>query len=387
MNYSQAVRPSLLISLNSAASLAAGRPWTVTLDSEGGSGGTNQISVAKGDGFPAITTPVKNGYIFAGYYTQANGAGTKIYNADGTPAIAASTFTENVTLYANWTPVRVKLSFDLQGATTGTTTQTVTYNSALSNITAPTRTGYAFGGYYLFPNGQGTKIYNANGTPAISLSTFAAATTLYAYWLWYDIKSVTGSTTSYTLYDSVDATMKNTSLTIAPASGHKVASFSFDNTTWHNVDSVKKNLANTSLAAAVIYYANENSNEIVFEFKGISTSSPISFYLQTTAGAYSGLKNSTGSVKGVAVQATFGGVVHMVGEDIDTLEDDDTITLAADIVQVGYGFKHWKTSDGRVLSTAQSVKLKKSLINDTVVIAVFELVSSSNVNLEVDNTE
>ena len=112
---SRAVRPAILLTLNSAASHTA-KPTgvTITLNKEGGSGGSTEVSVAFGDTMPTLASPAKSLYAFGGYYTSTNGGGTKIYNADGTPAISASIFTADTTLYAYWTDISsiVTSSFD-----------------------------------------------------------------------------------------------------------------------------------------------------------------------------------------------------------------------------------------------------------------------------------
>lgn len=280
----------------------------------------------------------------------------------------------------------IKITFDNQQGSPASSESIFAGGKPMPTLTSvPTRENYAFAGYYTQANGAGTKIYNSNGSPAVAVIPFEADTTLYAYWSsWYNIASITGSTAQYTLHNSADSDMKNTILTIIPQTGHIVSSFSFDNVTWYDVDSIRRTLPNTTIAAGAFYYANENANHLVFEFKGILAPISISFYLHTTAGSYVGLKEQT-AVTGVYVTATLGGMAYIIGDDLDSLGDDDTITLAADITRAGYGFKHWITSDGTILSTAQSVRLKKSLVIDSLIIAVFEPVSSNNVNLETNN--
>ena len=50
---------------------------------------------------PAITTPTRQGYAFAGYFSGEGGAGTKYYNEDGSSAANAD-FDADTTLYAHW---------------------------------------------------------------------------------------------------------------------------------------------------------------------------------------------------------------------------------------------------------------------------------------------
>ena len=51
----------------------------------------------------SITRPARNGYIFDGYYTNTNGVGTKIINADGTfVSNSFNNFLSDTTIYAKW---------------------------------------------------------------------------------------------------------------------------------------------------------------------------------------------------------------------------------------------------------------------------------------------
>lgn len=78
--------------------------------------------------------------------------------------------------------LQTTITFDRQSGTGGTGSATVTYGSNMSTITAPTRTGYTFGGYYTATDGGGTKYYNANGTYAKAWDIEDPTKTLYAKW-------------------------------------------------------------------------------------------------------------------------------------------------------------------------------------------------------------
>lgn len=73
------------------------------------------------------------------------------------------------------------LTFDKQGGTGGTASITAKGGLDMPAITVPTKTGYAFQGYYKSTNGSGTKYYNADGTSARK-SDLEGSVTLYAYW-------------------------------------------------------------------------------------------------------------------------------------------------------------------------------------------------------------
>ena len=74
---------------------------TVTLNKQGGTGGSSSVTATYGSTMPTITVPTLSGYVFDGYYTDTNGSGTKYYNANGSSAHTCD-FTSAKTLYAKW---------------------------------------------------------------------------------------------------------------------------------------------------------------------------------------------------------------------------------------------------------------------------------------------
>ena len=118
----------------------------ITFDPNGGV--VNPIG-ANTDIFGRLTnlpTPTRSGsYRFDGWYTAAKG-GTKI--------TTDTVFSENTTVYAQWTysggddgTTRYTVSFDTNGGSK-VSNKTVTRNSAVSEPTAPTKDGYTFDGWY-----------------------------------------------------------------------------------------------------------------------------------------------------------------------------------------------------------------------------------------------
>ena len=76
--------------------------YTVTLDMQGGDGGSTAATATYDAAMPAITVPTRTGYIFCGYYAETNGGGTQYYYADGTSAKNWD-IADVTTLYAQWT--------------------------------------------------------------------------------------------------------------------------------------------------------------------------------------------------------------------------------------------------------------------------------------------
>ena len=158
----------------------AANTYAVTLDRQNGTGGSASATATYGSAMPAITVPTRTGYAFGGYYTAANGGGTQYYTAAGASARNWDK-TAATTLYAKWAANTYAVTLDRQSGTGGSTSATATYGSAMPSITVPTRTGYAFGGYYIEANGGGTQYYTAAGASARNWDK-TAATTLYAKW-------------------------------------------------------------------------------------------------------------------------------------------------------------------------------------------------------------
>ncbi len=162
--------------------------YTVSFSANGGSGGqTAQVTATYGSAMPTISTtkPTRTGYTFQGWYdTSAASGGTRYYTEAGASARTWNK-TSNATLYARWTANRYTVSFNANGGSGGQNAQvTATYGSAMPTIltTKPTRTGYAFGGWYdTSAASGGTQYYTAACASARTWNKTSNAT-LYARW-------------------------------------------------------------------------------------------------------------------------------------------------------------------------------------------------------------
>ncbi|MDE6583674.1 MAG: InlB B-repeat-containing protein, partial [Clostridia bacterium] len=144
-----------------------------------------------------IEIPVKNGYVFNGYYTSidanGNGAETLIIGADGRVEPGKLTFTaENCTLYANWSGEVYTISLDLNGGTSVNVPNNTVYAQYANDkfyttngletpiLPYPTRNGYDFKGWQL----DGVLITDDTGAllSAWSTSNETLTFTLIAKW-------------------------------------------------------------------------------------------------------------------------------------------------------------------------------------------------------------
>ena len=113
--------------------------FTVTLNQNGGTGGTSSQSVYNYRKGGNITTlPTKEGYTFDGYYDAASN-GTQYINSSGA---WVKTWDKEAagTLYAHWSPITYTVTLIDNG-----TTSTASYSSDSNyTFTSPTKTGYTF---------------------------------------------------------------------------------------------------------------------------------------------------------------------------------------------------------------------------------------------------
>jgi|GEM_PF-5151821 len=148
--------------------------YIVTFDSQGAETATSPSTknvtspATKVDALPS--PPTKNGYVFAGWWTSVNGAGTQF--------TINTIVSANVTVYAKWLPNTFVVTFDGQGATfaANPATKSVTFPSDKIDVlpASPQKTGYVFAGWWTSANGAGTQF-----TASTPVST---SITLYANW-------------------------------------------------------------------------------------------------------------------------------------------------------------------------------------------------------------
>ena len=316
----------------------------IALDQDGGTGGLSVIEASAGENLPTISTlPTKTGYIFGGYYTQKNGAGTQYITASGASATPYPESGGPTTLYAKWTAITYSIKYNANGGSGTMANSSHTYGVA-KNLTANafSKTGYSFAGWAT--STTGTAIYQ-NSQSVSNLSTTNGATfNLYAVW---NINSYTISVTTQdsTKGDVVGGGTYNygTSVTIFASAkvGYSILYWSVTNSAGTETNKIYSN-------SVTITISTTNSNYIAVFGKAID---------------------------GILIEATYGGMATVVGDNYDELADSDTITLVATVCVTGYQFKHWQNQDGTILASGENNKtylIQKSLAMDSIITAVFE---------------
>jgi uncharacterized repeat protein (TIGR02543 family) len=164
---------------------------SITFDADGGvvlpTSQSKLLGSAYGKADDGTTTallpsPTRSGYLFAGWWTGDNGAGTKI--ADATIVTNAVSHT----LHAKWTAATYSITFDSQGGSS-VTARTANYNSTISAPTSPSRSGYIFAGWYTSPSF--TMLWD------FATSTVTENRTLYACWLQSPVSGLAAQSNSY----------------------------------------------------------------------------------------------------------------------------------------------------------------------------------------------
>ena len=180
-----------------------------------------------------IGVPTRSGYAFAGWYNQASG-GVLVYKADGKCATGSFwdadkkyKYAGNLTVYAHWVSASTKYSLTRNplGGTLNGKTEATTVANALSlgsgawyDIGVPTRSGYAFVGWFTDPS-AGVMVYGADGKcvagdywTSDKRYIYAGNLTVYARW--------TSTTTKYSLTRNPNGGTQNgktTATTVANA--------------------------------------------------------------------------------------------------------------------------------------------------------------------------
>ena len=162
---------------NAAATLYAQwapNTYAVTYDANGGEGTTEAQSKVYGEPLTLQNNAfTREGYVFLNWNTSADGSGTAYQEG--------ASYTEDTaaTLYAIWAPDSYTVSYDGNGAESGTTAaQTKTYGAPLIlQQNGFVHKGYGFTGWNTAQDGSGT------GYAAGATYTANEAVTLYAQWV------------------------------------------------------------------------------------------------------------------------------------------------------------------------------------------------------------
>lgn len=123
---------------------------------------------ASGKRFSSLPSPSREGYIFDGWFTAADG-GSKI---ETSYAFTHEDAVSGVTMYAHWTEA-ITVSFDANGGSCYTKSKVIPKNTAYGTLPSSSYSGKVFEGWYTEKDG---------GEAVDAQTVFSANTTLYAHY-------------------------------------------------------------------------------------------------------------------------------------------------------------------------------------------------------------
>ena len=270
------------------------------------------------------------------------------YNAsNGQITVNGAYIKGDIVVTASGVAMTVTATFDKQSGEGGTDTVTATFDSAMPQISCPTRTGYTFRGYFSARNGGGTQYYDQSGN-SVKNCDFDTATTLYAYWtantytVTYNSNKpaaasgqISGSTASSEhTYDSEKALTSN---------GYSLVGWTFAG--WA-----------TSSTGTKAYKDNQSVENLTAASGGT-----VMLYAVWTANTYTVTYNYN-------KPATASGTVSGATENSSHTYDTDKALTANGYSLTGWTFTGWATSSGaaKAYDDSQSVKNLTATSGDTV---------------------
>ena len=260
--------------------------YTVTFDSQGGTS-VASVNTNYNTTISTPTEPTRTGYTFAGWYKES--ACTNIWN------FTTNLVTNNTTLYAKWIVNVYLVTFNTQGGSTVASVY-ADYNSTISTPTAPTRTGYTFGGWY--------KETGCTNAWTFASDVVTGNLTLYAKWT-INVYTVTFNSQGGTTVASVN-TNYNTTIT-APT-------------------------APTRTGYTFVGWYKEAACTNSWNFSTSTVTANTTLYAKWTINTYTVTFNSQGGTTIASVNAQYG----------------TTITAPASPTKTGYTFVGWYKDAGGI---------------------------------------
>lgn len=141
---------------------------TISYDGNGGTAGRTSDTVAKGSSV-SLPSASRTNYSFDGWYTASSG-GTYCGGSGSSYKVDSTQ-----TVYAHWTRIQYKVTYDANGGSVGTSSATVNAGDS-TTLPTPSRDGYTFNGWYTSSSGGNYVGMGGSGyTPSSNI-------TLYAHW-------------------------------------------------------------------------------------------------------------------------------------------------------------------------------------------------------------
>ena len=145
---------------------------SVEYDANGGVVAADVQWFANGDAIGELPVPTRAGYVFDGWFTQADG---------GSKVAATTTVSANRTFYAHWTANNYSITYDANGGVGTMDATDCTYDQeGTIASSAFARSGYEFVGWATEAGGEA--VYSAGQTVSNLSEESGGTVTLYAVW-------------------------------------------------------------------------------------------------------------------------------------------------------------------------------------------------------------
>ena len=131
---------------STAISVTPGVPFTITYNSQGGSAISGDSTTTGASISTSPGTPTRSGYSFNGWFVTASGGSAITFPY-------AHGQTSNFTLYAQWIGNTLTITNDSQGGSSISSGTTTTGSTVATSPGTPTRSGYAFNGWFVASSG------------------------------------------------------------------------------------------------------------------------------------------------------------------------------------------------------------------------------------------
>lgn len=165
--------------------------YMVTLDKDGGDGGTGSVKARTGASMPYAIAPTRSGFIFDGYYDDLDGEGAAYYS-DSMKSLKTWDKAEDTKLYANWNSLK-SVNFNSNGGSSIDLITNIIPGSIIAEPAIPYKEGCVFEGWY--------KDSEISVPWDFKRDKITSDITLYANWRDYYIIGDIGPAGGYIFYD------------------------------------------------------------------------------------------------------------------------------------------------------------------------------------------
>ena len=347
---SYGVRPAAHISLSALKNLVKYNVTTAVILAGAGIASANYSSVAPGTSVTFTATETNSSYRFVGWDTNGDGV------ADNTANPLRVTINADTTYTAIFELRTYSVTTSTDGNGSITSSNTVIHGGSYTVTATPINETYEFD-YFILNGNTGNPIRSNPYT----ITNITANTTITAY---FKLKPYNVSLT--TNDSSIGNVLYNNSLT-----NTSNTSISTNQTHGSNLTNI---YAIASGGNAFAYWQIDRGGGNVTT----STANPLTVDNITTDITITAFFSSN-VLENVAVVATYGGSVELVGENFDNLSSTDEITFVSRVKITGYRFVGWYDGE-TLLGTSASIRLQYSQVQGKLITAKFEPISNTNMN-------